>query len=219
MSSLKSVRQLLDSKSTRSTKSAPKRTPSVKAKPAKSMVEIEPSIAKPRATVNMKELLAGRSAKRLVSFDVAKANLPIGAHVSYVLHRLFKDRKTGELKHVYCNSGFYRGVVEIKSYDVISQKTIVTPALVVVAGKSTYQLTEDELKEFYVYESQVNFAKTPKERSNEQKRKERERSKSLDHAERKSKTNTKTDEILNRKVKDRSSLLDRESRRTKSLIH
>lgn len=255
MSSLKSVRHLLDTKS--SSRKSSKSTSRSNSKSSYDLsssrgsnskydlatsVEIEPTMTLAmkaqsvlhNKTPNMKELLAGRSSKLLVSFEDAKTALPVGAHVAYVLHRLFKDRKTGELKNVYCNSAFYRGTIDIRSRDISTKKEVVTPVLIVVSGKSTFQLAEDEIKEFYVFENQSDFAKTPKERSVEQKRKERERSKSLDHASRSRRSpsesprkaatprnspTSRTDEILNRKVKDRSSLLTDRTRKTKSLVH
>ena len=236
MSSLKSVRQVLDSKSTRSTRST-KSTQS-NGSNRSTLLEIKPSFtdamkvqsALHNKKVNMKELLAGRSAKRQASFDNARAALPVGAHISYVLHRLFKDRKTGELKNVYCNSAFYRGTIDIKSRDIVTQREIVTPVLIVVSGKTTYQLAEDEIKELYVYENQADFAKTPKERSNEQKKRERERSKSLDHGQKRpesSKTALGTPKVVSgipKTVSDKSKTMDRSSllnsrRKVKSLAH
>lgn len=182
MSSLKSSRQIFDKKSTKSAKSRSTRP---------SMKEVEPKVTKSMKTqslksklpnMNMSQLLKGRpAAKRPVSFEIAKNVLPVGARISYVLWRLYEDRKTGEKKYVYCNSAFYQGNTEIKSFSIHEKKEVITPMMIVVSGSKTYYLSNDDVKELYVYEKQDEFCAKPKERCEKQLR-----SKSLDHTTHKS---------------------------------
>jgi hypothetical protein len=129
--------------------------------------------------VNMSSLLKDRKSvsKRAISFDEARRGLPVGARISYVLWKLYEDR-SGEQKYVYCNSAFYRGTMGLASYSLTEKKEIVTPVLVVASGGKIYQLSNDDIKELYVFEQQSDFCKKPKDRCEA---KLRTKSKSLEH--------------------------------------
>ena len=190
MSSKKSVRQLLDksesrsksktnlkSSSNSSLKSSSNSSLKSRSNSNSAVKEVIPKLVDKLPSVNMSALLKGRSTeKRPVSFSVASTLLPAGARIAYVLYQLYEDRRTGEKKYVYSNSAFYQGTIEMKSYSVIEKKELITPKMVVKVGKNTYYLTEEDVKELYVFTNQTGFKDTPKERCMKQLR-----SKSLEH--------------------------------------
>jgi len=184
MASLKSVRMFTDPKRKRSTKPKSKnnsstQTNSLNSKSYSTATELLPTDAPPSNTKLLGDYIKERT-KKQITFTLLTTKLQPGSRIAYVLYRMFTDRKTGEPKHVYCNSAFYQGVVGIKSASACSSEMVLTPKIVVVSGKNTYHLAENEIKKLYVYNDD-RFIADPKVICNKV---IRSKSNSLDHSDR-----------------------------------
>lgn len=136
-----------------------------------------------------------------ISFENAVNYMPLNSWLAYELNKTYTDRKTGELKRVYCNSAFYKGTYTRTSGSLVNgQGKVIENILIFVANNREWHLSQREIHKLWLYKctDYINFdlAKYTERRLAESQIK---RSRSLN-----SLSNRKSDSLESKKV---SSLL------------
>lgn len=161
MASLKSMKIKLDSAKKDKSKSKSK-SRSQKIDKEYKLVAVEPEeLPKPKTIVHkqksIKDYLPKREVKKnYMQFDEVVNQLPFGLRVGYKLKRKFTDRRSGILKNIYCNSGFYRGTSHIEVFSRCENKVIMERIIKVSSGGKVYEIRKDDLLEFYVFIDELN---------------------------------------------------------------
>lgn len=159
MSSLKSTRLFIDSKKKKKHKT---KISSIEVVEPKEIPKpVKRSKVKPKKFSWNDYLKKEIKPRKLVEFNVALRILPIGTRVSYILNKTYEDKRTGETKNVYCNSGFYKGTIEVKSFSLCDSpgKYVVSEQMMISVGKNLYYIGNDDVKEFYVFMDQNDLVK------------------------------------------------------------
>jgi len=160
MASLKSMRVILDGK-----KKQKHRKETIK-----SIKEIQPDEPKAKSKRSRIDKIKKKfdwndylrkeiKPRKLVDFNTAVKELPINARIAYVLNKTYVDKKSNEEKNVYCNSGFYKGSIEVTSRSICEGGQIAEKQMMVLVGKKLYYLSASDIKQFYVYIDQGNLIK------------------------------------------------------------
>lgn len=162
MASLKSMKIKLDAKGKEKSKSKTTK-PKIKrySKQVSELVEVEPDELPKVKTVerrkSIKDFLPKKEVnKKYMDFKSVISTLPFGMRVGYKLNVTFRDNKTGKMKPIYCNSGFYRGASTVKSYSRCENKVITEDVIKVSVGGKVYEIRENTLVEFYVFVDELN---------------------------------------------------------------
>ena len=174
MASLKSMKIILDKKQKKKRKSissideiephTPRRPPTPEPFKSKSKTKSKPKsksrISKIKEKFNWNDYIHKEpKARKEVPFAIACAGLPMNSRVAYILNRTFINR-AGEQQNVYCNSAFYKGVIEVESCSICEGKKLVKEKQMIMrVGKKLYYLGDNDIKTLYVYMDQGDLLK------------------------------------------------------------